>query len=174
MLAPWKKSYNQPRQCIKRQRHYFANKCPYSQSYGFSSSQVHMEELNHKESWALKNWCFWTVMLERTLESPLDCKDIKPVNSKGNQLWIFIGRTDAEAEAPILWPPDANSQLIGKDAESGKDWREEEKGTTDNEMAGWHHIFNGHEFEQTLGDSEGLGSLVCCSQRGCKELDKTE
>ena len=174
MRAPWKKSCDQPRQCIKKQRHYFANKCPYSQSYGFSSGHVQMEELDHKEGWAPKNWCFWTVVLEKTLESPLNYKDIKPVNSKGNQPWIFIGRTDAEAEAPILWPPDAKSQLIGKGPDAGKEWREEEKGTTENEMVGWHHIFNGHEFEQALGDTEGLGSLVCCSQQGCKELDRTE
>ena len=114
-LAPWKKSYDQPRQHIIKQRHYFADKCPSSQSYGFSSSHVWMWELDHKESWALKNWCFCTVVLEKTLENPLDCKEIQPVNSKGNQSWIFIGRTDAEAEALIHWPPEANKQLIGKD-----------------------------------------------------------
>ena len=117
-----------PRQHIKKQRHYFANKGPSSQSYGFSSSHGWMWELNHKEGWAPKNWCFWTVVLEKTLESPLDSKKIKPVNPKGNQSWIFIGRTDAEAEAPILWPPDAKSQLTGKDPNAGKDWRQEEKG----------------------------------------------
>ena len=114
-LAPWKKSYDQPRQHIKKQRHYFANKDLYSQSYGFSSSHVWMWELDHKESWALKNWCFWIVVLEKTLESPWDCKEIKLVNPKGNQSWIFIGRTDVEAETLILWPPDAKSLLMGKD-----------------------------------------------------------
>ena len=114
-LAPWKKSYDQPRQHIKKQRYYFANKDLYSQSYGFSSSHVWMWELDHKESWALKNWCFWIVVLEKTLESPWDCKEIKLVNPKGNQSWIFIGRTDVEAETLILWPPDAKSLLMGKD-----------------------------------------------------------
>ena len=123
----------------------------YSQSYGFSSSHVRMWELDHKEGWVLKNWCFQTVLLEKTLESPLDCKEIKPVNPKGNQPWIFIGRTDTEAETPILWPPDAKSQLIGKDPDAGKDWRQEEKGVTEDEMVGWHHWLKGHEFEQALG-----------------------
>ena len=127
-----------------------------------------------KESWALKNWCFWTVVLENTLESPLDCKEIKPVNPKGNQSWIFIGRTDAEAETSILWPPDKKNWLIGKDPDAGKDWRQEEKGTTENEMVGWHHWLGGHEFEQTLGDGEGQGSLACCSPWGHKELDMTD
>ena len=113
MLAPWKKSYDQPRQHVKKHRHYFANKSPTSHSYGFSSSRVWMSELDHKESWALKNWCFWTVVLDKTLKSPLDCNEIKSVNLKGNQSWIFIGRTDAEA--PILWPPDAKNWLLGKD-----------------------------------------------------------
>ena len=131
MLAPWKKSYDQPRQHIKKQRHYFVNKGPSSQSYGFSSSHVWIWELDYKESWALKNWCFLTVVLEKTLESPLDCKDIQPVHSKGNQSWIFIGRIDAEAETPILWPPDAKNWLTGKDPVVGKDWRREEKGTTE-------------------------------------------
>jgi len=112
---------------LKKQRHYFANKSPSSQSYGFSSSHVWMWELEYKESWTLKNWCFWTVVLEKTLESPLDCKEIQLVYPKGNQPWIFIGRTDAEAETPILWPPDAKNWLLGKDPDSGKDWRREEK-----------------------------------------------
>jgi len=119
MLAPWKKSYDQPRQHIKKQRHYFANKCPSSQSYGFPSSHVWVWELDYKERWALKNWCFWTAVLEKILESPLDDKEIKPVDPKGNQSWIFIGRTDAEAETPILWPPDAKNWLIGKDPDAG-------------------------------------------------------
>ena len=124
---------------ILKSRHYFTDKGLYSQSYGFSSSHVWMWELGHKESWALKNWCFWTVVLEKTLESTLDCKEIKSVSPKGNQSWIFIGRTDAEAQASILWPPDANSWLIGKDPDAGKDWKQEEKGTTEDEMVGWHH-----------------------------------
>ena len=128
MLAPWKKSYGKPRQCMKKQRYHFAGKGPYSQSYGFSSSHVWMWHLDHKEGWALKNWYFWTVLLDKTLESPLDSEEIKPVNPKGNQPWIFIGRTDAEAEAPILWPPNAKSWLTGKDSDVGKDWGQEEKG----------------------------------------------
>ena len=116
-----------------------------------------MWELNPKEGWAPKNWCFWAVVLENTLESPLDSKEIKLINPKGNQSWIFIGRTDAETEAPILWPPDAKSWLIGKDPDAGKDWGQEEKGTTEEEMVEWHHWYNGHEFEQTLGDSAGEG-----------------
>ena len=128
-------------------RHYFANKGLSSQSYNFSSSQVWMWELDHKESWVLKNWCFWTVVLEKTLKSPLDCKEIKPVYPKGNQSWIFTGRTDAEAETPIFWPPDVKNWLIRKDPDAGKDWRQEEKGTTEDEMVGWHHRLNGHEFE---------------------------
>ena len=141
----WKKSYDQPRQHIKKQRPHFANKGLSSQSYGFFSSHVWMWELDYKESWALKNWCFWTVVLRKTLESPLDCKEIQPVHPKGNQSWIFIGRTDAET--PILWPPDAKNQLIGKDPDAGKDWKQEEKGTTEDEMVGWHHRLNGHEFD---------------------------
>ena len=120
-----------------------------------SSSHVCMSELDYKEGWASKNWCFQTAVLEKTLESPWDSKDIKPVNPKGNQPWIYIGRTDAEAEAPILWPPDLKSQFIGKDTDARKDWEEEEKGTTEDEIFAWHHWLNGHEFEQTLGDSEG-------------------
>ena len=125
----------------------------------------------YKEGWALKNWCFWTVVLEKTLESLLDCKEIKLVNPKGNQSWILIGRTDAEA--PILWPPDAKSRLIGKDTNAGKDWGQEEKRVAEDEMVGWHHRLNGNKFEQTLGDSEGQGGLVCCSPWGHKELDMT-
>ena len=128
-----------------------------SQSYGFSSSHVGMWALDHKEGQMPKNWCFQTVVLEKTLESPLDCKEIKPVNPKGNQPWKLIGRTDAEA--PILWPPDAKNWLIGKDPDAGKDWGQKEKGVTEDEMVGWHHGLNGHEFEQTLGDGEGHRSL---------------
>ena len=157
----WKKSYDQPRQHIRKQRHYFTNTGPSSQSYGFSSSHVWMWELDHKEIWETKNWCFSTVVLEKTLESPLDCKEIKPVNPKGNQSWIFIGRT--ESEALILWPPDMKNWLIGKDSDAGKDWRQEKKGMTEDEMVGWNPWFNGHEFEQTPGDSEEQGIQVCCS-----------
>ena len=170
----WKKNYDQPRQHIKKQRHYFANKGPSSQSYGFSSSHVWMWELDHKESWALKNWCFWTVVLEKTLESPLDSKEIKPVHPKGNQSWIFTGKTDDKAEAPILWPPDVNNWLTGEDPDAGKDWRQEEKGTTEDEVVGWHHQHDGHEFEQVLGVGDGQRSLTCCSSRGHKECDTTE
>ena len=174
MLAPWKKSYDQSRQHIKKQRCYFANKGPSSQSYGFSSSHVWILDLDYKESWALKNWCFWTVVLEKTLESPLDCKEIQLVHSKGNQSWIFIGRTDADAETPILWPSNAKNWLIGKDSDAGKDWRQEKMGTTRDEMVGWHHWLNGHEFEQALGIGDGQGSLACCSPWGRKESDTTE
>ena len=132
-----------------------------------------MWELDHKESWEPKNWCFWTVVLEKTLESPFNSKEIKAVNSKINQSWIFIGRTDAEAEAPILWPPDAKSQLIGKDPDAGKDLRQEEKRTTEDEMVGRHHRLNGHEFEQAPGNGEGQGSLECCSSWCHKESDST-
>ena len=143
-LAPWKKSYDKPRQHIKNQRHYFANKGPSNQSYGLSSSHVWMWELDHKESWAPKNW--WTMVLEKTVESHLDCKEIKPDNPKVNQPWIFIGRTDAEAEAPIFWPPDPKNWLIGKDPNAGKDWRPEEKGMTEYDIVGCHHWLDGHEF----------------------------
>ena len=146
MLTPWKESYDQHRQHIKKQRHYFVNKGLSSQGYGFSNSHVWMWELDYKESWALKNWCFWLVVFEKTLESPSDCKEIQAVNPKGNQSWVFIGRTDVEAEAPIFWPPDAKSWLIWKDPDVGKDWRQEEKGTTEDKMVGWHHQLNGHEF----------------------------
>ena len=139
-------SYDPPRQHIKKQRHYFANKGLSSQGYDFSSSHVWMWQLDYKESWALKKWCFWTVVLEKTLESPLDCKEIQPVHPKGYQSWVFIGRTDVEVETPILWPPDAKNWLIWKDPDAGKDWRQEEKGMTKDEMVGWHHRFSGHEF----------------------------
>ena len=142
----------------------------------FSSSHIWMWDLDHKEGWVLKNWCFWTVVLEKTLESPLDCKEIQPVHPKGNQFWISIRRTDAnaEAEAPILWSPDAKSWLIKKDPDAGKDWRQKEKGTTEDETVGWHHQLNGHEFEQALGDGKGQGSLVCCNRWVHKESDTTE
>ena len=173
-LAPWKKIYDQPRQHIKKQRHHFANKGPHSQSYGFSSSHVQKWELDHKEGWMPKSWWFWTVVLEKTPGSPLDSKEIKSVNPKGNQPWMFIRRTDAEAEAPIPWPPDVKSQLIGKDPDAGKDWGQEEKGLAEDEMFGWHHWLKGHEFEKTLWDGEGEGILVCCCSWGHKELDVTD
>ena len=141
--------------------------------YFFSSSHVLMWELDCKDSWA-KDWCFWTVVLEKTLESPLDCKEIKPVHPKGEHSWVFIGRTDVEAETPILWPPDAKNWLIWKDLDAGKDWRQEEKGTTEDEMVGWHHWLNGHEFGSTVGVVDGQGGLVCCGVQCRKELDTTE
>ena len=170
----WKKSYDQPRQHIKKQRHFFVNKCSSSQSYDFSSSHVWMWELDHKESWVPKNWCFWTVVLEKTLENPLVCKEIKPVNHKGNQSWIFIGRTHAKAETPMLWPPDAKNWLIWKDSDAGKDWRQEEKGMSKKEMVGLHHRLDRHEFEQAPGAGDGQGSLACCSPWGRKESDMSE
>jgi len=163
---------NFPRQHIKKQRHYFVNKGPSSQGYGFFSSHVRMWELDYKESWALKNWCFWTVVLENTLESPLDCKEIQPVHPKGDQSWVFIGRTDLEAET--IWPPDGKSWLICKDPDAGKDWGQEEKGTTGNEMVGWHHWLNGHGFGCTPGAGDGQGGLACCSSWDWKESDMTE
>ena len=174
MLTPWKESYDQPRQHIKKQRHYFANKGPSCPGYGFSNSHVWTWELDYKESWVLKNWCFWTVVLEKTLESPLDWKEMQPVHPKGDQSWVFIGRTDVEAEAPILWPPDAKTWLIGKDPDAGKDWGQEEKGTTKDEMVGWHHQLDGHGFRWTPGVVDRQGGLACCSSWGHKESDMTE
>ena len=155
MLSPWKKSYDPLRQHIKKQRHYFADKGVSSQSYGLSTSHVWMWELDHKESWVLKNWCFWTVVLEKTLESPLDSKEIQQVHPKGNQSWIFIGRTDAETEAPIVWPSDVKNWLFGKDPDPGKDWGQEEKGILKDEIVGWHHRLDGHEFQQAPGVGDG-------------------
>ena len=133
-----------------------------------------MWELDYKESWVPKNWCFWTVVLEKTLESPLEDKEMQPVHPKGNQSWICIGRTDTEAETPILWPPDVKNWLLGKDPDAEKDWRQEEKGMKEDEMVGWHHRLNGHECEQALGVGDGQGSLMCCSPWGCKESHTTE
>ena len=163
-LAPGKKSYDKPRQCITKQRHHFANKGPYNQRYGFSSSHVRIWVLDLKEGWVLKNWCFRTVVLEKTLESPLDSEEIKPANRKGNQFWIFIGRTGAEA--PILWPLDAKSRLLGKDPDAGKDWGQEEKGVTEDVMVGWHYRLDEHEFEQAPGVADGQGSLACLGVHG--------
>ena len=136
-------------------------------------SHIWMWELDNKEGRALKNWCFWTVVLEKTRESPLESKEVKPDNLNGNQPWILFGRTGAEVEIPILWPPDANSWLIGKDSDAGKDWRQKEKRATEDEMVGWHHQVNGHELGQTLGDDEGQGGLECCSPWDYEELDMT-
>ena len=133
-----------------------------------------MWELDCEESWVLKNWCFWTLVLDKTLESPLDCKKTQPVHPKGDQAWVFIGRTDAEAETQIIWPPHAKSWLIGKDPDAGRDWGQEEKGTTEDEMVGWHHWPDGHEFEPALGVGDEWGSLACCSPWGHKESDMTE
>ena len=145
MLTPQKKSYDQPRWHIQKQRYYFANKSPSSQGYCFSSGHVWMWELDCEESWAPKNWCFWTMVLEKSLESPLDCKEIQPVHSKGDQSWVFFGRTDAKAETPILWSPHVKSWLTGKDPDAERDWGQEEKGTIEDEMAGWRHRLDGHE-----------------------------
>ena len=133
-----------------------------------------MWELDCEESWAPKNWCFWTMVWEKTLESALDYKEIQPVHSKGGQSWVFFGRTDAKAETPILWPPHVKSWLIGKDPDAGRDWGQEEKGTTEYVMAGWHHQLDGHEFEWIPGVGDGQGGLVCCNSWGRKELDMTE
>ena len=133
-----------------------------------------MWELDCEESLAPKNWCFWTLVLEKTLESPLDRKEIQPVHPKGDQSWVFIGRTDAKAETPVLWPPHVKSWLIWKDSDSGRDWGQEEKGTTEDEMAGWHHRLDGHEFEWILEVGDGQGGLACCSSWGHKDLDTTE
>ena len=157
---------------ILKSRYHFGDKGPYSQSYGFSSCYVWMWELDHKEGWVLKNWCFWTVVLEKTLESPLDSKEIKPVNPKGNQSWIFIGRTDAEAETLILWSPDVKKWLTGKDPDAGKDWGQEEKEVTEDEMVGWHHWLNWHKFEQTPQGGKGKEDW-CATVHGVTESDTT-
>ena len=145
-------------QHIEKQRHYFVSKGPSSQGYGF---------------WAPKNWCFWSVVLEKTLESPLDCKEIEPAHSEGDQPWDFCGRNE-KAETPVLWPPHVKSWLIGKDSDAGRDWGQEEKGTTEDEMAGWHHWLDGCESEWTLGVGDGQGGVACCDSWGRKELDTTE
>ena len=157
------------RQHIKKQRRYFANKGPSSQGYGFSSGRFWMWELDYKESWALQNQCFWTVVLKKTLESPLDCKEIQPVHPQGDQSWVFIGRINIEAETPILWPPDAKSWLIWKGPDAGKDWEQEEKGTTEDEMVGWHHWVDWYEFGWIPGVGDGQGDLACCDLWGRKE-----
>ena len=151
-----------------------ANKGPSSQGYGFSSGHVWMLELDSEESWALKNWCFWTVVLEKTLESPLDYKEIQPVHPKGDQPWVFFGRNDAKAETPVLWPPHGKRWLIGKDFDAGRGWGQEEKGTTEDEMAGWHHWLDRRESQWTPGVGDGQGGLACCNSWGRKESDMTE
>ena len=158
---------------MKKQSYYFVNKSPSSQGYGFSSGHVWMWELDCKESWAPKNWWFWTVVLEKTLESPLDCKEIQPVHPKGDQSLVFIRRTDVEAETLILWPTDTKSWLIWKDPD-GKDWGQEEKGMTADEMVGWHHRLNGHGFGWTPGVGVGQGGMACGGLWGRKESDMTE
>ena len=157
----------------EKQRHHFADKSPYSQGYDLSSSHVRMWKLDNKEGRATKSWCFRIVVLEKTLESPLENKEIKPVNLKGYQHWILFGRTDAKADASILWPPDANSWLFGKDPDAGKDWRQKDKRATEVEIVGWHHRFIGHELGQTPGDSEGQRRLAHCSPWGHEESDTT-
>ena len=154
------RKFYQPRQHIKKQRHYFVSKGPSSESYSFSSGLVWMWELDYKERWAPKNWWFWTVVLEKTLESPLDCMEIQPVHPKGNQSWVFIRMTDVEAETPILWSPDAKSWLIWEDPDAGNDWGQEEKGTTEDEMVGWCHWLNGREFGWTPAVGDGQGGLA--------------
>ena len=175
MLAPWKESYDQPRQQITKQRHYFTNKGPFHQGYGISSNHVWMWELDYKESWVLKNWCFWTVVLEKRLESPLDCKEIQPsyVHPSNEHLGlIFIGRTDIEADTPVLWPPDGKNWLTRKDPDAGKDWRVGREGD-DRGWDGW-MASPWHEFESILGIGDGQEGLVCCNPWGHKESDTTQ
>ena len=169
MLTPWKESYDQPRQHIKKQRHYFANKGPSSQGYGFSCGHVWMWELDYEESWVPKTWCLWTVVLEKTLESPLDCKEVQPVHLKETSLRCSLGRLMLKLKLQYF------GHLMRRvDPDAGRDWGQEEKGTTEDEMAGWHHGLDGHESEWTLGIGDGQGGLVCCNSWGCKELDTTE
>ena len=167
------KDYVKPRQHIKKQRHYFANKGLSSQNYGFSGSHVWVWE-NYKESWVSKNWCFWTVVLKKSLESPSDSKEIQPVHPKGNQSWILIGGTDVEAETPVFWPPDPRTDSLEKTLMRWKIEDLKEKGTTEDEMVVWRRRLNGHEFEQAPGGGDREGSLTCCSPWGHKELNPTE
>ena len=173
-LGPWKKSHDKPRYHIKKQRYSFADKGLSSQSHGFSSGHVWMWELDHKENWVPKNGCFWTVVLQKVRWESVGLQGDPPVHPKGNESWIFIGRTDAEAETPMLWPPDSKNWLIRKNSDAGKDWRQKKKGMTEYEIVGWHHWLNGHEFEEALGDGDGQASLACCSPWSRKQSDKTE
>ena len=159
--------------CIKKQSITLLTKVWTIKATVFPVVKYGLWQLDHREGWAPKNWCFQTVVLENTFESSSDSKEIKPVNPKGNQPWIFIGRTDAEAKAPILWPPDVKSWLTGKEPDARKDWEQEEEGATEDEMIGWNSQLNGQEFERTQGDSEGQGSLACFSSWSCQELDMT-
>ena len=170
-IASWQESDDKTRQCVEKQRHYSANTGPYSQGFGVFSGHIWLWELDRKEGRTPKNWCLWTVVLEKTPESPMDSREIKLANLKGDQPWIFTGRTDAEAEAPVFWSPDANSQLIGK--VPGKDWGQKEKRASEDEMAGQHHWCSEHEFGQTPGAGKGEGGLPCCSPWGRKESDTT-
>ena len=172
ILAPWKKSYDKHSQHFKRQSHHFSDKSPSTQSYDFFSSHVWMW-VGPQRRLSAKELMLWTVVLEKTLETPLNNKEIKAVSPKGNQPWIFIGRTDAETEAPVLWPPDAKNWLFGKDPDDENNWQQEEKGMTEDKMVRCHPQLNGHKFEQTLGDSEGQGSLAHCCKWGQKESDMT-
>ena len=159
---------------MKKQRHYFSIKIPSSEGSGFPSGHIWMWDLDYKESWAQKNWCFWTVVLEKAFKSPLDCKEIQPVHLKGDQSWVFIGRTDVEAETPILWLPDAKSWVVWKDSDVVKDWGQEKEGMAEDDMFGWHHRHNGHELGWTPGVGDGQGVLECCSPWDHKESDTTE
>ena len=171
MTASWKEGDNKPRQDVEKQRHYSANKGPYSQDYGLPCGHVQLYELDHKEGRAPKSWCLHTVVLEKMPESPLDSKEIKPVNLKGDQPWIFTEKTDAEVEAPVFWSSEVNRRFIGKVPDARKDWRLKEKRVSDNETAGRNHQCNEHELGQTLGDGEGQEGLACCSPWGHKESD---
>ena len=175
MLTPWKISYDQSRYHIEKQRHYFAKKGLPSQGYGFSSRHVWMWKWDCEESWSPKNWCFWTVVLEKTLESPLECKEIQPgllkQISPGISLEVMML---TKAEIPVPWPPHVKSWLAGKDSDAGRDWGQKEKGTTEDEMAGWYHWLNGREFEWTPRVGDGQGGLVCCDSWGREESDTTE
>ena len=174
MLTPWKESYDQTRQHIKKQRHYFINIVRPCLVKAMVFPVIGMWELDFKESWAPRNWCFWTVVLEKTLENTLDCKEIQAVQSKGEQAWVFIGRTNVEAETQILWAPDAKSWLIWKDPDAEKDWHQEEKGMTEDEMIGWHHRLTGHGFGWSPGVGDGQGGLECWGSLGRKESDTAE
>ena len=172
-FVSWQEIYDKPRQCVEKQRHYSVDKRPYSQSYGLPSGRVRLWKLNRKEGGVPKNWCLRTLVLEKILESPLDCKEIKPVNLKGNQPWMLVGKTNAEAETPVFLSSDVNSCLIGKVPDAGKDWGQKEKRASEDEMAGWHHRRDGHEFRKISADGEGQRGLACCSPWGNKELNMT-